>query len=149
MLARGQQALVLALEIGLTPQLLARFRERLPGPLAVLHSGLNDRERLNAWLLARDGTAKVVVGTRSAVFAPLRTPGLLIVDEEHEPSYKQQDGFRYHARDLAVIRGQQLGIPVVLGSATPALESVQNTRGGRYRLLSLPERVGGGTNHRS
>ncbi|KAB2932485.1 MAG: primosomal protein N' [Candidatus Contendobacter sp.] len=144
-LARGRQALVLTPEIGLTPQLLARFRERLPGPLAVLHSGLSDRERLNAWLLARDGTAKVVVGTRSAVFAPLRAPGLLIVDEEHDPSYKQQDGFRYHARDLAVIRGQQLGIPVVLGSATPALESVQNTRAGRYRLLQLPERVGGGT----
>ena len=144
-LARGRQALVLTPEIGLTPQLLARFRERLPGPLAVLHSGLSDRERLNAWLLARDGTAKVVVGTRSAVFAPLRAPGLLIVDEEHDPSYKQQDGFRYHARDLAVIRGQQLGIPVVLGSATPALESVQNARAGRYRLLQLPERVGGGT----
>jgi len=144
-LARGRQALVLTPEIGLTPQLLARFRERLSGPLAVLHSGLSDRERLNAWLLARDGTAKVVVGTRSAVFAPLRAPGLLIVDEEHDPSYKQQDGFRYHARDLAVIRGQQLGIPVVLGSATPALESVQNTRAGRYRLLQLPERVGGGT----
>ena len=144
-LARSRQALVLTPEIGLTPQLLARFRERLPGPLAVLHSGLSDRERLNAWLLARDGTAKVVVGTRSAVFAPLRAPGLLIVDEEHDPSYKQQDGFRYHARDLAVIRGQQLGIPVVLGSATPALESVQNARAGRYRLLQLPERVGGGT----
>jgi primosomal protein N' (replication factor Y) len=144
-LARGRQALVLTPEIGLTPQLLARFRERLPGPLAVLHSGLSDRERLNAWLLARDGTAKVVVGTRSAVFAPLRAPGLLVVDEEHDPSFKQQDGFRYHARDLAVIRGRQLGIPVVLGSATPALESVQNARGGRYRRLSLPERVGGGT----
>lgn len=143
-LARGRQALVLAPEIGLTPQLLARFRERLPGPLAVLHSGLSDRERLNAWLLARDGTAKVVVGTRSAVFAPLRAPGLLIVDEEHDPSYKQQDGFRYHARDLAVIRGRQLGIPVVLGSATPALESIQNARTGRYHLLPLPERVGGG-----
>jgi primosomal protein N' (replication factor Y) len=144
-LARGRQALVLAPEIGLTPQLLARFRERLPGPLAVLHSGLSDRERLNAWLLAREGTAKVVVGTRSAVFAPLRAPGLLIVDEEHDASFKQQDGLRYHARDLAVIRGQQLGVPVVLGSATPALESVQNAGGGRYRLLSLPERVGGGT----
>ncbi len=144
-LARGRQALVLAPEIGLTPQLLARFRERLPEPLAVLHSGLSDRERLNAWLLAREGTAKVVVGTRSAVFVPLRAPGILIVDEEHDPSYKQQDGFRYHARDLAVIRGHQLGIPVVLGSATPALESVQNARGGRYRRLSLPERVGGGT----
>lgn len=144
-LAQGRQALVLTPEIGLTPQLLARFRERLPGPLAVLHSGLSDRERLNAWLLARDGTAKAVVGTRSAIFAPLRAPGLLIVDEEHDTSYKQQDGFRYHARDLAVIRGQQLGIPVVLGSATPALESIQNARAGRYRLLSLPERVGGGT----
>lgn len=144
-LAHGRQALVLTPEIGLTPQLLARFRERLPGPLAVLHSGLSDRERLNAWLLARDGTARVVVGTRSAVFAPLRAPGLLIVDEEHDPSFKQQDGFRYHARDLAVIRGQRLGIPVVLGSATPALESVQNARNSRYHLLRLPERVGGGT----
>ena len=143
-LARGQQALVLTPEIGLTPQLLARFRERLPTPLAVLHSGLNDRERLNAWLLARAGTAKVVVGTRSAVFAPLQSLGLLIVDEEHDPSFKQQDGFRYHARDLAVMRGHQLGIPVVLGSATPALESIQNAQSGRYRWLRLPDRVGGG-----
>ncbi|CDH46768.1 Replication restart DNA helicase PriA [Candidatus Contendobacter odensis Run_B_J11] len=143
-LARGRQALVLTPEIGLTPQLLARFRERLPGPLAVLHSGLNDRERLNAWLLARAGTAKVVLGTRSAVFAPLRAPGILIVDEEHDASFKQQQGFRYHARDLAVIRGHQLGIPVVLGSATPALESVQNAHSDRYQLLRLPDRVGGG-----
>ena len=93
-------------EIGLTPQLLSRCNERLPGPLAVMHSGLTDRERLNAWLLARDGLARVVVGTRSAVFAPLRTAGLLIVDEEHDSSLKQQDGFRYHGRDLAVMRGQ-------------------------------------------
>ncbi|MDG4562318.1 MAG: primosomal protein N' [Candidatus Competibacter sp.] len=143
-LARDRQALVLTPEIGLTPQLLARFRERLPGPLAVLHSGLSDRERLNAWLLARAGIARVVVGTRSAIFAPLRAPGILIVDEEHDPSFKQQDGFRYHARDLAVIRGRQLGIPVVLGSATPALESRHNAERGRYRLLQLPERVGGG-----
>ena len=141
-LARGRQALILVPEIGLTPQLLARFARRLPGPLAVLHSGLGDRERLNAWLLARDGTAQVVIGTRSAVFAPLPKPGLIIVDEEHDTSYKQQEGFRYHARDLAVIRGQQLGIPVVLGSATPALESRHNVQRGRYRLLSLPERVG-------
>ncbi len=144
-LARGRQALVLVPEIGLTPQLLARFRERLPGPLAVLHSGLGDRERLNAWLLARAGVARVVIGTRSAVFAPLRTPGLLIVDEEHDPSFKQQEGFRYHARDLAVIRGHQLGIPVMLGSATPALESLYNVQRGRYRILNLPERVGGGS----
>ncbi len=143
-LARGRQALVLTPEIGLTPQLLARFRERLPGLLAVLHSGLNDRERLNAWLLARAGTAKVVVGTRSAVFTPLRAPGILIVDEEHDPSFKQQDGFRYHARDLAVVRGRKLGIPVVLGSATPALESRHNAQRERYRLLRLPDRVGGG-----
>lgn len=143
-LALGRQALVLVPEIGLTPQLLARFRERLPGPLAVLHSGLGDRERLNAWLLARDGIASVVVGTRSAVFAPLRKPGLIIVDEEHDTSFKQQEGFRYHARDLAVIRGQQSGVPVVLGSATPALESRYNVQRGRYRPLSLPERVGGG-----
>ena len=144
-LERGRQTLVLVPEIGLTPQLLDRFRERLPGPLAVLHSGLSDRERLNAWLLARDGAAKVVVGTRSAVFVPLCAPGLIIVDEEHDPSFKQQEGFRYHARDLAVIRGRQLGIPVMLGSATPALESRHNAQRGRYRLLSLPERVGGGS----
>ena len=144
-LAQGRQALVLTPEIGLTPQLLARFRERLPGPLAVLHSGLSDRERLNAWLLARNGNARVIVGTRSAVFAPLQAPGLLIIDEEHDASFKQQDGFRYHARDLAVIRARQLGIPVVLGSATPALESINNAQSGRYRLLSLPERVGGGS----
>ncbi len=143
-LAHGRQILVLVPEIGLTPQLLARFRERLQKPLATLHSGLGDRERLNAWLQARDGTAGVVVGTRSAVFAPAQNLGLIIVDEEHDPSFKQQDGFRYHARDLAVIRGQQLGIPVVLGSATPALESCHNVQRGRYRLLSLPERVGGG-----
>jgi primosomal protein N' (replication factor Y) len=144
-LAQGRQALVLTPEIGLTPQLLARFRERLPGPLAVLHSGLSDRERLNAWLLARNGNARVIVGTRSAIFAPLQAPGLLIIDEEHDASFKQQDGFRYHARDLAVIRARQLGIPVILGSATPALESINNAQSGRYRLLQLPERVGGGS----
>ncbi|HOB61016.1 MAG TPA: primosomal protein N' [Candidatus Competibacteraceae bacterium] len=143
-LAQGRQALALVPEIGLTPQLLARFRERLPGPLAVLHSGLSDRERLHAWLSARSGVARVVVGTRSAVFAPLPTPGIIIVDEEHDLSFKQQDGFRYHARDLAIIRAQRLGIPVVLGSATPALESLHNARRGRYRALRLPERVGGG-----
>jgi len=143
-LARGRQALVLTPEIGLTPQLLARFQERLPGPLAVSHSGLSDAERLKAWLLAREGRARVVVGTRSAVFAPLQAPGILIIDEEHDSSFKQQDGFRYHARDLAVVRGRQLGVPVVLGSATPALESCHNTQQGRYHRLPLPERVGGG-----
>lgn len=110
----------------------------------VLHSGLTDRERLRAWLLARDGIARIVVGTRSAVFTPLRAPGLLIVDEEHDPSYKQQEGFRYHTSNLAIMRGQQLGIPVVLGTATPALESIQNVRLGRFQRLALPQRVGGG-----
>ncbi len=144
-LIQNQQALVLVPEIGLTPQMLARFRERLTVPLAVLHSGLSDRERLQTWLMARSGEARVVVGTRSAVFASLPHLGLVIVDEEHDTSYKQQDGFRYHARDLAVMRGQQAGIPVVLGSATPALESRHNIERGRYRLLSLPDRVGGGS----
>ena len=141
-LAQGRQALVLVPEIGLTPQLLARFQARLAGPLAVLHSGLGDRERLNAWLLAQDGKAPVVIGTRSAIFAPLKAPGVIIVDEEHDLSFKQQDGFRYNARDLAVVRAHQAGIPIVLGSATPSLESLYNVRRGRYQRLRLPERVG-------
>lgn len=140
-LARQRQALVLVPEIGLTPQLVARFRARLPGELAVLHSGLTDRERLNAWLAARDGEAGVVIGTRSAVFTPLRAPGVIIVDEEHDLSFKQQEGFRYHARDLAVVRAQQAGVPAVLGSATPSLESLYNVQRGRYRRLRLPERA--------
>jgi primosomal protein N' (replication factor Y) len=139
----GLQALVLVPEIGLTPQTVDRFRRRLPVPVAVLHSGLGERERLRAWLAARDGEAPVVVGTRSAVFVPLRAPGVLIVDEEHDLSYKQQEGFRYSARDLAVVRGQQQGVPVVLGSATPSLESLHNTSLGRYRRLALPERAAG------
>ncbi len=125
-LATGRQALVLVPEIGLTPQLLGRFQARVPGPLAVLHSGLSDRKRLDAWLLARSGGASVVIGTRSAVFAPLRSAGVIIVDEEHDASFKQQDGFRYNARDLAVVRARQLDVPVLLGSATPALESLYN-----------------------
>ncbi|MEQ1801478.1 MAG: primosomal protein N' [Gammaproteobacteria bacterium] len=138
----GQQCLVLVPEIGLTPQLLDRFRRRFPVPMAVLHSGLAEGERLRAWTAARDGTAKIVIGTRSAIFTPLLHPGLLVVDEEHDASYKQQDGFRYSARDLAVWRARQLGVPLVLGSATPALESVENARSGRYERLALAERAG-------
>ncbi len=141
-LARAQQALVIVPEIGLTPQLLARFAARLSVPLAVLHSGLSDRERLHAWLAARSGQVAVVIGTRSAVFTPLANPGVIVIDEEHDPSLKQQDGFRYHARDLAVVRARQLHIPVVLGSATPSLESLLNTQRGRYRYLRLPHRAG-------
>lgn len=141
-LARGQQALVLVPEIGLTPQLVTRFQQRFPVPLAVLHSGLNDRERLAAWQQARTGEAPIVIGTRSAIFTPLARPGLLIVDEEHDASLKQQDGFRYSARDLAVWRARQLNLPVVLGSATPSLESLYNVELNRYQCLLLPERTG-------
>ncbi len=141
-LARGEQSLLLVPEIGLTPQLLERFRRRFAVPIAILHSGLADGERLCAWLSARDGQAPIVIGTRSAAFTPLKRPGLFIVDEEHDASFKQQEGFRYSARDLLVMRARQAGVPVVLGSATPALESLHNAAAGRYLRLTLPERAG-------
>ena len=141
--ALGRQALILIPEIGLTPQLLARFHARLTCRVTALHSGLSDGERLSAWTQARNGTAEVVVGTRSAVFVPLARPGLFIVDEEHDLSYKQQDGFRYSARDLAVVRARDAGTPIVLGSATPSLEAIDNVRRGRYCRLALPHRAGG------
>jgi primosomal protein N' (replication factor Y) (superfamily II helicase) len=148
-LAQGRQALVLVPEIALTPQLTQRFAERFATPLAVLHSSLNDTERLAAWRSARDGSAGVVIGTRSAVFAPLARPGLIVVDEEHDPSYKQQEGFRYSARDLAIARAQRHAIPVVLGSATPSLESLARLKrtGARARSehLVLPQRAGNAT----
>lgn len=141
--AHGGQVLVVVPEIGLTPQLLQRFTERLGAPIAVMHSALNDRERLAAWEMARSGQAAVLLGTRSAIFTPLPKLALIIVDEEHDASLKQQDGFRYHARDVAIKRASQTGVPVVLGSATPSLESLHNAQQGRYQLLSLPERAGG------
>ena len=141
-IARGRQALVLVPEIALTPQLIARFEERLGSALAVLHSGLTDTERHRAWWRAREGSAAVVLGTRSAVFAPLARPGVIIVDEEHDLSYKQREGFRYQARDIAVKRAQLADIPVVLGSATPSLESMANAANGRYRHLKLESRAG-------
>ncbi len=141
-LHRGGQILLLVPEIALTPQLVARLRARHPVPIAVLHSGLSESQRLCAWLAARAGRAGLVLGTRSAVFAPMPDLALVIVDEEHDPSYKQQDGLRYLARDVAVMRARRLGIPVVLGSATPSLESLHNAESGRYRLLELPERAG-------
>jgi len=139
--ARGEQALVLVPEIGLTPQTLRRFREQLPCPVLTLHSGLADGQRAEAWLAARSGAAAVLVGTRSAIFTPLARPGLIVVDEEHDGSYKQQDGFRYSARDLAVVRAHALGIPVLLGSATPSFESLHNVAQGRYRGLRLARRA--------
>jgi primosomal protein N' (replication factor Y) len=141
-LERGEQALVLVPEIALTPQAVARFRARFPVALAVLHSGLSDTERLAMWRAARAGTAPVVIGTRSAIFVPLARPGVIVVDEEHDASYKQQEGFRYSARDLALYRARAHGIPVILGSATPALETLHNALAGRYRRVELPERAG-------
>ena len=141
-LARGEQALVLVPEIALTPQAVERFSARFPVPLAVLHSGLSDTERLACWRAARSGGAPIVIGTRSAIFVPLARAGVIVVDEEHDGSYKQQEGFRYSARDLALYRARALGIPVVLGSATPALETLNNALAGRYRLLALPTRTG-------
>ena len=141
-LARGRQALVLVPEIGLTPQTLARFRTRLGVPVHALHSGLNDGERAATWLAAARGQARVVVGTRSAVFVPLPEAGLVVVDEEHDGSYKQFDGIRYHARDFAIVRARALEVPIVLGSATPSLESLHNAQAGRHAHLRLRHRAG-------
>jgi primosomal protein N' (replication factor Y) (superfamily II helicase) len=143
-LERRGQALILVPEINLTPQLIARFAERFAGRTIVsLHSGLTPAQRLRHWLLAHAGTADIVLGTRLAVFASLPRLRLIVVDEEHDPSYKQQDGARYSARDLAVWRGRNEFIPVVLGSATPSLESWHRADSGRYVRLSLPTRIGG------
>ena len=141
-LARGRQALVLVPEIGLTPQTLARFRTRLGVPVHALHSGLNDGERAATWLAAARGQARVIVGTRSAVFVPLPEAGLIVVDEEHDGSYKQFDGIRYHARDFAIVRARALEVPIVLGSATPSLESLHNAQAGRHAHLRLRHRAG-------
>ncbi|MCV6606319.1 MAG: primosomal protein N' [Porticoccaceae bacterium] len=139
----GRQALVLVPEISLTPQTVKRFQRRFNRPLAVMHSALTDRERLQAWEMARTGQAPIVIGTRSAIFTPLQNPGVIIVDEEHDASFKQHEGFRYHARDLAVVRAHREQVPVILGSATPALESLNNCAAGRYQQLLLKGRPGG------
>ena len=141
-LARGKQALVLVPEIGLTPQMLTRFQQRLGVPVHALHSGLNDNERARTWWAAANGQARVIVGTRSAVFVPLPDAGLIVIDEEHDGSYKQFDGIRYHARDFAIVRAKALDVPVVLGSATPSLETLANARAGRYQTLRLGQRAG-------
>ncbi len=142
-LAAGRQSLVLVPEIGLTPQLLARFRRRFAVPIAALHSGLAEAPRRDAWLAARSGEAAIVVGTRSAVFTPLPRLGLIVVDEEHDASFKQQDGLRYHARDLAVWRARRQDVPIVLGSATPSLETLHHALKGRYAHHRLVARAGG------
>jgi len=141
-LTQGQQALVLVPEIGLTPQTIQRFQARFTVPIVAMHSNLTDAERLHGWLEARDGRAAIIIGTRSAIFTAMRWPGLIIIDEEHDTSFKQQDGFRYCARDLALVRAKLERIPVVLGSATPALESLHNAQSGRYQHRHLRQRAG-------
>lgn len=140
--ARGEQALVLVPEIGLTPQLVQRFHHRFQVPIAVLHSNLSGDDRASAWLDACQGRSPIILGTRSAVFTPIPRLGVIIVDEEHDSSFKQQEGFRYHGRDVAVKRAKLAGIPIVLGSATPALDTLYNARQAKYHYLNLPSRVG-------
>lgn len=137
---RGKSALVIVPEIALTPQLVDRFRARIPLDIAVLHSGLSPRERWEHWMRLSRGSTRVAIGARSAVFSPLQQLGLIIVDEEHDTSFKQSDGLRYHGRDLAVVRAHHSSCPVILGSATPSLETILNVSRKRYRQLSLPQR---------
>jgi primosomal protein N' (replication factor Y) len=141
-LGTDAQVLVLVPEIALTPQLVERFRRRFSAGVAALHSGLTGSERRDAWRAAHSGHARIVIGTRSAVFTPLERLSLIVVDEEHDASYKQQEGFRYSARDLAVLRAQRAQIPVILGSATPSLETLDNVAQGRYSRHELPLRPG-------
>lgn len=137
----GRGALILVPEIALTPQLVGRYRARFGDDLAVLHSGLKDAERHAMWRRLHRGECKVAIGARSAVFAPIKDLGLVLVDEEHDPSFKQDDNFRYHGRDLALLRAHRAGAVCVLGSATPSVESFFAAQEGRYRLLQLPERA--------
>jgi len=141
-LTKGLQIMVLLPEITLTPQLEQRFRRRFAVPIVTFHSKLTDAQRLDAWLKMQQGSASIMLGTRSALFTPLQNPGLLILDEEHDSSFKQQEGFRFSARDVAIARAKRLNIPVVLGSATPSLETLFNVERQRYRLLHLSTRAG-------
>lgn len=140
-LKNGRQVLVLVPEIGLTPQTVQRFKHRFNVEIDVLHSNLTENQRLSVWTRAKNGQSAVVIGTRSALFTQFSDLGLIIIDEEHDLSFKQQDGWRYHARDLAVVLAQKLDIPILLGSATPSLESLNNVQNGKYRALSLTQRA--------
>lgn len=142
MIKKNKQCLVLLPEIGLTPQQIQRFKNRFDVNIAIQHSGLNDTERMQYWQDARTGKAKIILGTRSAIWTPLANPGLYIIDEEHDLSYKQQDSFRYSARDMLVIRASRDRVPAVLGSATPSLETLNNAKKQRYTHLVLPSRAG-------
>lgn len=141
-LKQGKQVLVLVPEIGLTPQTVARFKSRFHCDVALLHSGLNDSKRLQAWQHAQTGKASIIIGTRSAIYTPLPHLGLIILDEEHDLSYKQQEGFRYHTRDVALYRGHLHNCPVILGSATPSIDSYHLVESGKLHLLELNQRAG-------
>lgn len=137
-----QQVLLLVPEIGLTPQLQQRFKARFPGAVVTLHSQLSDKQRLLAWEAAYSGSASIIIGTRSAVFTPLPQLGAIIIDEEHDGSFKQQEGFRYHARHVAIMRAKFANIPILLGSATPSIDTLHNTYQGKYRHFQLRQRAG-------
>lgn len=137
----GKQCLILLPEIGLTPQQIQRFKDRFEVNIAIQHSGLTDTARTQYWLDAKSGKAKIIIGTRSAIWTPLANPGLYIIDEEHDLSYKQQDGFRYSARDMLITRASRDNVPVVLGTATPSLETLYNVKKNRYQQLELPVRA--------
>ena len=141
--SKGKQVLILIPEIGLTEQFVNRFKQHLSVCIVVFNSSMNDSERQQAWLLAQSGDADIVIGTRSAVFSPLSRLGLVIIDEEHDSSYKQQDSLRYHARNVAIIRAKRENIPVLLGSATPSLESFYHAQSQRYSLITLAQRATG------
>jgi primosomal protein N' (replication factor Y) len=140
-LQEGKQALVLVPEIGLTPHFISRFKQRLDANIVVLHSGLTDNERLQSWIKARNGIAKVIIGTRSAVWTPMKKPGLFVVDEEHDPSYKQQEGIHYSARDVAILRASDENAAIILGSATPSLESLHNVIRNKLTRICLTSRA--------
>tara|TARA_E500000331_G_scaffold138353_2_gene135096 strand:+ start:28481 stop:30691 length:2211 start_codon:yes stop_codon:yes gene_type:complete len=139
---KNKQSLLLVPEIGLTPQLISRLTNRFGKVLSIMHSGLSEMERYKSWLNACSSKSKVIVGTRSAIFAPLPELGLIIIDEEHDLSYKQQEGFRYSARDIAIFRAKKVNAKVILGSATPSFESLHNSNIGKYKLLNMPKRIG-------
>lgn len=141
-LEANKQVLVLVPEIGLTPQTVRRFEARFQVPIAMLHSGLTGKQRLNEWIRAKQGLTSIVIGTRSALFTPFSALGIIVIDEEHDVSFKQQEGFRYSARDLALFRAHQLQIPIILGSATPSMESQFNVKQGKFERLELSQRAG-------
>jgi primosomal protein N'' len=144
-LSKGKQVLVLVPEISLTPQTIKRFKQRFNAPIDILHSGLTEKQRLAVWLRSKNGDNAIIVGTRSALFTPFKNLGMIIIDEEHDSSYKQQEGWRYHARDLAITLAKIANIPILLGSATPSLETLNNAQNNKYQLLQLTERAGSAT----